>query len=389
MKNRLFPIIIALCFVSLVGVAFLRTPSPKVGAPVETESVQESIKPIDMPENNEANPLTETDAFSQAFGSDADVDKLKETLSQTFGSDVDMDKLKEALRSKDPERIKEAMGPEFAARMDAAMKYMEEKMEGLEEGEFPDFNIQEYMNIFMGENGPKIDFAEISQQAFRRHFPEGEPEDYEVEMAKRIHEIVAATPGNFQEVMAAVTMNFAREQDFQFWALANFKGEIGQQMDWMTQQILVGGELENIQYDVPEDLSTFTQMLTEVNPQDSAAASTSTPQTATDTTEPIESRPVDPNGSAPDVAAGSEIDPPTPMSTARINSIKEILSQHGTDEGLLQLLETDTEGANWLLERFDSPDQIETWLSEQSTEAPPKPNLRQLAPQSLPLEVQP
>ena len=30
MKNRLFPIIIALCFVSLVGVAFLRTPSPKV-----------------------------------------------------------------------------------------------------------------------------------------------------------------------------------------------------------------------------------------------------------------------------------------------------------------------------------------------------------------------
>ncbi|MDE0325357.1 MAG: hypothetical protein OXN27_15705, partial [Candidatus Poribacteria bacterium] len=244
------------------------------------------------------------------------------------------------------------------------------------------------MNIFMGENGPKIDFAKISQEAFRRHFPEGEPEDYEVEMAQRIHEIVAATPGNFQEVMSAVTMNLAREQDFQFWALANFKGEIGQQMDWMTQQILVGGELENIQYDIPEDLSTFTQMLTEINPQDSAA-STSTSQTATETTETIESQPVDPSGSAPVVAEGSEIDLPTPMSTARINSIKEILSQHGTDEGLLQLLETDTEGANYLLERFDSPDEIETWLSEQSTEAPPKPDIRQLSPQSLPPEVQP
>ena len=389
MKNRLFPIIIGLCFVSLIGVAYLRAPSPQTETPIEMESVQESIKPTDMPENNGANPLTETDAFSQAFGSDVDVDKLKETLSQTFGSDVDMDKLKEALRSKDPERIMEAMGPEFAARMDAAMKYMEEKMEGLEEGEFPDFNIQEYMNIFMmGENGPKIDFAEISQNAFRRYFPEGEPEDYEMEMAKRIHETVAATPGNFQEVMSAVTMNLTREQDFQSWALANFKGEIGQQMDWVTQQILVGGELENIQYDVPEDLSTFTQMFTEVNPQDSAV-STPTPQTATDTTEPIESRPIDPSGNATVVAEGSEIDLPMPMSTARINSIKEILSQHGTDEGLLQLLETDTEGANYLLERFDSPAEIETWLSEQSTEAPPKPNLRQLAPQSLPQEVQP
>ena len=383
MKNRLFPIIIALCFVSLVGIAFLRTPSPKVTVPVETESVQESIKSINMPENNGANPLTETDAFSQAFGSDADVDKLKETLSQTFGSDVDMDKLKEALRSKDPERIKEAMGPEFAARMDAAMKYLEEKMEGLEEGEFPDFNIQEYMNIFMGE---KIDFAEISQKAFQRHFPEGEPEDYEVEMAARIHEIVAATPGDFQEVMSAVTMNLAREQDFQFWALANFKGEIGQQMDWMTQQILVGGELENIQYDIPEDMSTFTQMFSEIEPRDSTVP---TPQTETDTTKPIGSPPVNPSESATVAAEGSKTDLPIPMSTARINSIKEILSQHGTDEGLLHLLETDTEGANYLLERFDSSDQIETWLSEQSAEGAPKPNLRQLAPQSLPLEVQP
>ena len=389
MKSRLFPIIIGLCFVSLIGVAFLRTPRPKTETPVENKLVQETAKPTEMSKNNGADSLTETDVFSQAFGSNVDVDKLKEELSQTFGSDVDLDKLKEALRSKDPERIKEAMGPEFAARMDAAMKYLEEKMEGLEEGEFPDINIQEYMNIFMGENGPKIDFAEISQKAFRRHFPEGEPEDYEMEMAERIHKIVAATPGDFEQVMAAVSMNLIKEQDFQSWALANFKGEIGQQVNWMTEQVLVAGELENIQYDIPEDLSTFTQMFTEANPQDSAAVSTSMPQTATDTTEPIESQPVEPSGSAPDVAAGSEIDPSTPMSTTRINSIKEILSQHGTDGGLLQLLETDTEAANYLLERFNSPDQIETWLSEQSTEAPPKPNLRQLAPQSLPQEIQP
>ena len=47
MKNRLFPIIIGLCFVSLVGLAFLRTPNPQTEAPIETESVQESVTPSD------------------------------------------------------------------------------------------------------------------------------------------------------------------------------------------------------------------------------------------------------------------------------------------------------------------------------------------------------
>ena len=239
MKNRLFLIIIGLCFVSLISVAFLRISRPKTEVTTKTESVQESVESTGMSENSGANPLTETDAFSEAFGSDVDVDKLEAELSETFGSDVDMDKLKEALRSKDFEGIKEAMSPEVAA----GMEYMMEKMEGLEEGEFPDFNIQELMNIFAGENGPKIDLAEISQKAFREHFPEGEPADYEVEMAERIHKIVADTPGDFHKVMAAVMMDLNKEQDFQFWALANFKGEIGQQMKWMTDQILVAGEI--------------------------------------------------------------------------------------------------------------------------------------------------
>ena len=389
MRNRLFPIIIGLCFVSLVGLAFLRSPRPQAEAPIKTESVQESVKPIDMPENKDVNPLIETDAFSQAFGSDVDVEKLEAELSKTFGSDVDMDKLKEALRSKDPERIKEAMGPEFAARMDAGMKFMEEKMEGLEEGEFPDFNIQEYLNIFMGEDGPKIDFAEISQKAFREHFPEGEPEDYESEMAERIHEIVADTPGDFQKVMTAVTMGLAREQDFQFWALANFKGEIGQQMKWMTDQILVAGELENIQYTVPEDMSTFFPMLTEVETQD-AVTPTPKPQATTSTTESTEPPSTRSNENNTVATEKSQTEPASPMSVARIKSIRELLSQDGTDAGLLKLLETDKEAANYLLERFNSSTEIEEWLSKQPTASPrSKPNPRETRPQPLPPEVQP
>ncbi len=385
MKNRLFPIIIGLCLVSLIGVAFLHTQNPKTEAPVETETA----KPTEIPENNEANPLTETDVFSKAFGSDVDVEKLEAELSETFGSDIDMDKLKEALRSKDIDRMKDALGPEMAARIDAGMKFMEEKMEGVEEGEFPDFNLQEYMNIFAGENGPKIDLAEISQNAFREHFPEGEPADYEAEMAERIHKIVAETPGDFQKVMMAVTMDLAKEQDFQFWALANFKGEIGQQMKWMTEQILVAGELENIQYTVPEDMSTVFPMLTEVETQ-GIETPTPTPQATTSTkasTEPPSTRS---NESSVAATEQSQTEPPPPMSVERIKSIRELLSQDGTDAGLLKLLEADKEAANYLLERFNSSTEIEEWLTKQSTEGPrSKSNPREIPPQPLPPEVQP
>ena len=385
MKNRLFPIIIGLCFVSLIGVAFLRAPHPKTEAPVETESV----KPTEISPDKELNPLMETDALSETFGSDIDVEKLEAELSETFGSDIDMDKLKEALRSKDPERIKEAMGPEMAARIDAGMEYMKGKMEGLEEGEFPDFNLQEFTGILMGEDAPKIDWEEITQSGFREHFPEGEPADYEVEMAERIHEIVADTPGDFQKVMMAVTMGLAKEQDFQFWALVNFKGEIGQQMKWMTEQILVGGELENIQYTVPEDMSTFLPTLTGTETPSTVTPTpkSEVPTSAMESTEPPSTRSNE-NGVVATEKSQTEL--PPPMSVKRINSIRELLSKDGTDAGLLQLLETDKEAANYLLERFNSPTEIEEWVTKQSAEGPrSKPNPRQIPPQPLPPEVQP
>ena len=388
MKNRLFLIIIGLCFISLIGVTFLHISGTQSEAPTKTESVQESVESTDMSEDSGANPLTETDAFSRAFGSDVDVEKLEAELSETFGSDVDTDKLKEALRSKDPERMKEvieeAMGPEIAA----GMEYMMGKMEGLEEGEFPDFNLQELMNIFAGENGPKIDLAEISQKAFREHFPEGEPADYEAEMAERIHKIVADTPGDFHKVMGAVTMALTKEQDFQYWALANFKGEIGQQMKWMTDQILVAGELENIQYTVPEDISTFFPTFTEVETETSITP-TPKPETTTSATESTEVSPTRSNENSGVATETSQTEPPPPMSVERINSIRELLSEHGTDAGVLQLLETDKEAANYLLERFNSPTEIEAWLSKQAQEGPQsRSNPREIRPQPLPSETE-
>ena len=241
----------------------------------------------------------------------------------------------------------------------------------------------------MGEDAPKIDFAEIAQSGFRRHFPEGEPEDYETEMAARIHKIVADTPGDFHKVMAAVTMSLVKEQDFQFWALANFKGEIGQQMKWMTDQILVAGELENIQYTVPEDMSTLLPTLTGSETQDTVTPTSKLPAT-TSTTESTESPATHPNEKSTVATENSQTELPPSMSVKRISAIRELLSQDGTDAGLLKLLETDKEAANYLLERFNSPTEIEEWLSKQSTAGPlSKPNPREIAPQPLPPEVQP
>ncbi|MCG9131703.1 hypothetical protein J5I95_08485, partial [Candidatus Poribacteria bacterium] len=75
---------------------------------------------------------------------------------------------------------------------------------------------------------------------------------------------------------------------------------------------------------------------------------------------------------------------PSSMSVKRINSIRELLSQNGTDAGLLKLLETDKEAANYLLERFNSPTEIEAWLSKQATEGPrSRSNPRETRPQPL------
>ena len=377
MKNRLFPIIIGLCFASLIGLAFLRSTRPQIEAPIKTEAVQESIKLTDMSPTKDVPPSDETDAPRQT--------------SMPSIDDIDMDEYKAALRSKDIERMKKALGPDMAARLDAGMKFMEEKMEGSEEGEFPDFNIQEFLNVIIGEDedGPKFDLTEISQKAFREHFPEGEPADYEQEMAERIHEIVGDTPGDFQKVMAAVTMGLLREQDFQFWALAHFKGEIGQKMKWMTDQILVAGELENIQYTVPEDVSTLLPTLTGSATQGTVTPP-SKPQATASATESIAPSSVRPNENGKAATANSQTELPSPMSVERIKSIRDLLSQDGTDAGLLQLLETDKEAANYLLERFSSPTEIEEWLSKQSTEGPRlKSNPRQIAPQPLPPEMQP
>ena len=50
-------------------------------------------------------------------------------------------------------------------------------------------------------DGACLLLSKIKDKSFRRHFPEGEPADYETDMTERIHEMVANTPGDFQKVI--------------------------------------------------------------------------------------------------------------------------------------------------------------------------------------------
>ena len=161
-------------------------------------------------------------------------------------------------------------------------------------------------------------------------------------------------------------------------------------MKWMTEQILVGGELENIQYTVPEDMSTLLPTLTEVDTQATEHAGTSKPQATTSATASTESPSTRSNENSVVATENSQTELPPSMSVKRINAIRELLSQDGTDAGLLKLLETDKAAANYLLERFNSPTEIEEWLSKQATEVPrSRSNPRETRPQPLPPEVQP
>lgn len=51
------------------------------------------------------------------------------------------------------------------------------------------------------------------------------------------------------------------------------------------------------------------------------------------------------------------------ISQEQVSQIREILLRYGTDEGLLQLAETDPNATAWILERFHSPEELDEWLA--------------------------
>ena len=382
MKNRLFPIFMGVCFVLLLGVGFFLTSGPQTDTPVKMESVQEKNEPktgtVDA-----VVPAAETGVSPQASPLGIDADKLKGLLkTEDLKNFKGFESAEDAQAFTD--KLKSLMSPEALAQMEKAEKWFSEKFDNIAPGEVPDIDMQELYDVM----GLQINFSEIGMKVFRQHFPEGTPADYEAQMATRVHEIVTATPGDFQEVMMAVLMKLSSEQDFTAWTLAQFQGKIGQQIEWMRGEIIAAGALEGVEYSAPEDMSEFIKSFAGTMTQGPVMPALN-PQGAGPQTDPVDA-------SSPPVNSDSRHAPnavtaaPVPLSPARISKIREVLSLHGTEAGMLHLLETDKAAASWLLKRFDTPAKIETWLSEQKAGSPPVgPPVRQSAPKPSPPGAQP
>ena len=377
MKNRLFPIGMSICFVLIIGMAFLLASGPQDKTPVKTDSVQEIAKPAGVSELEDAAITTET-TTPQTSGSEKtvfgmDIEKAKELLnSEDFEKFKGFENAEDAQQFLD--KLKLSMSPEQVAKIEEAKQAVSNwfdgfGLDGLEAGDkMPDMDMQELYDILGPAFGGTVDFAETAMEVFRRQFPEGEPADYEPQMAQRIHEIAAKTPGNFEEVFMGVFMELIKEHDFNAWTMGRFQGKIGQQIEWLKGEIIAAGQMEGIEYTVPEDMSKLVNPLTKTGTQGSTT-STQTPQdkASQDGFANVLSPLLNKNRTAK-ALPGERIS--TPLPPARVAAIRETLSRHGTEAGMRHLLENDKEAANWLLREFKTPSKINEWLSQQGTKTP-------------------
>lgn len=378
MKNRLFPIVMGICFILIIGMALLLASGPQDETPVKTDSVQEIGKPAGASKTEDVAIAAET-ATPQTSGSEKtvfgmDIEKAKELLNSEgyenfkgFESPEDtqqfIDKLKSTMSAEELAK--------FEAAQQAAKNWFAENSGGLGPGDrMPDMDMQELYDILGPAFGGTVDFAETAMEVFRMQFPEGEPADYEPQMAQRIHEIAAKTPGNFEEVFMGVFMELIKEPDFNAWTMGRFQGKIGQQIEWLKGEIIAAGQMEGIEYTVPEDMSKLVNPLTKTGTQESTT-STQTPQdkVSQDGLGNVLSTLLNKNRAAK-ALPGESIS--TPLPPARVVNIRETLSRHGTEAGMQHLFENDKEAANWLLREFKTPSKINEWLSQQGTKTPPR-----------------
>ena len=392
MKNRLFPIGIGICLILIVGMAFLLASGPQDETPIKMESVQEIAKPSGASETEDAAIAAET-TTPQTSGSEKtvfgmDIEKAKELLnSEDFENFKNFENAEDS--QKFLEKLKSSMSPEQLAKIEEAEQAAKNwfdgfGLDGLEAGDkMPDMDMQELYDILGPAFGIETNFSETAMEVFRMQFPEGEPADYEPQMAQRIHKIAATTPGDFETVMMAAMMKLATDQEYTAWTMGQFQGKIGQQIEWMKGAIIAAGQMEGIEYTVPEDMSKLVNPLTKAGTQESTT-STQTPQdkASQDGLAGVLSSLLNKNRTAK-ALPGESVS--TPLPPARVAAIRETLSRHGTETGMRHLLENDKEAANWLLREFKTPSKINEWLSQQGTKTLP----RKISAPSAPPKTQP
>lgn len=231
-----------------------------------------------------------------------------------------------------------------------------------------DFSFQDFFDFYESQGMPASNASADFFQLFRGYFPTGSPEDYEAEMAARFQDSFLAAPGTRTQARYHASRMLRAEPDYTAWTFGKFKGEIGAQIRWQEEQVIKALALE--------DAATRDA----VHAQPSELPDSDVPKTLLNES----------NGTSPAPASGPSVgtnSTPTLFPVEQKTAIQEVLQHYDTDEGLLHLLETDEESARWLLEHFNSLDEIEAWRDKNATQAPSMK--QQPASERIPFSTEP
>ena len=220
----------------------------------------------------------------------------------------------------------------------------------------------------------KTNNEKIFMNYFRGVYPDRQPSDLDGEMKNRLLEAIkSATPDTIQETMSG----FAEHKDVTAWIVGRFLGDSQGFSNWVVETIENAPDVPSdmqyethfeIPFEMPEDLPVSNRspaMLETQQRQDDEGVSSPTQLKAV-------------------IASPSEYE----ISQERMSQIRETLLRYGTDEGMLQLAETDPDVAEWLLQRFKSPEELDDWLAgdkpaEDRKQERPRPNTQSSRPPKL------
>ena len=200
------------------------------------------------------------------------------------------------------------------------------------------------------------------------------------EMRNRLLEAMkSAAPGKIPETM----FSFAENREVRAWIVGRFLGDDQAFSDWVVETIENIPDVQSdIQYEtdfevpfeVPEDLPVSNR-----SPEMPETQQSSEGKNVSFSVQP------EPVIASPATPSVSDYE----ITQERMSQIRETLLRYGTDEGLLQLAETDPDATAWILERFHSPEELDEWLAadkgkqapaEDSNQERPHPNTQSWIP---------
>lgn len=214
------------------------------------------------------------------------------------------------------------------------------------------FDYQELADFIASRGGKQIDFRGIFREIYQDFYPNTDPEALDGEMERLIHEALADVikEGDNSKIMEAA-YSFGTKPEFAVWVMGRFEGNMGAFIEWYSDA------LQNPTLSVVPETDN-------VVPSHEISRSPSEPELAEVPKEGREanSEVIQRRHEHIEVHSTTAIDStPLTLSLEQESLIRETLSRYGTDEGLFQLAETDPDVVRWVLQRFNSPEELEAW----------------------------